>query len=515
MLAYRATLLRGTADQAAQQVPLDAIVAPAADFTTALELAKLTHWRSLAAGRVFPVRTTYASYADQDVTVTVPALGVPADALSQLHGWRASDGSLPLSRLAARLRPPGPVRGPGPPLSDEVRWLSLRLSSSNFAAALSADLRAPDGAVTQLALGVAGPRAHTVRARLPRGRWELEALELDEATGLQITNGHQNGENPGAATQGSSPVALGPLLAAGASGRRLASIDLGRWRGVGAATVIKRAGSRVTVRFSASGLPGILRPLQPSDVHPLPVLVDPGTAAAASREGTIELTVDGLPVAARVAGVVKRFPTVAAGDAGWVVADEAQLASALDAQLPGQGRADELWIETRKPGPLRAALSHGPLARLTSTFRADVERDLRSGAIARGVLGTLIAASIVSALLAILGVLTAFVGSGRDRAIDRDLAIQCLGQRGLARELRLRVLLTAVLGVGAGLVLAVVLTGLTVLSVRATTALSAPDPPLVAVAPWGELALWCLAAMAALWGAIALASSSQVHRSAS
>jgi hypothetical protein len=135
---------------------------------------------------------------------------------------------------------------------------------------------------------------------------------------------------------------------------------------------------------------------------------------------------------------------------------------------------------------------------LSATFRADVQRKLRSGAIARAVLGTLIAATLVSALLAILGVLTAFTGSARDRAVERDLAVQCLGRRGLARELRLRGLLATLLGVGAGLALAVVLTGLTVLSVRATTALATPDPPLVTVAPWGELALWCLTSLAVL-----------------
>lgn len=184
MLAYRATLLRGTADQAAQQVPLDATVAPTADFTTPLELATLTRWRALAGGRVFPVRTTYASYADEDVTVTVTALGVPAGAFAHLHGWRASDGSASLRRLAAKLKLPGPVGSTGPNLPTQARWLSLRLSSSNFAAVASADLRAPDGDVTQVALGVARPRPHPVRARLPAGRWELEALELDEVTGL-------------------------------------------------------------------------------------------------------------------------------------------------------------------------------------------------------------------------------------------------------------------------------------------------------------------------------------------
>jgi hypothetical protein len=45
---------------------------------------------------------------------------------------------------------------------------------------------------------------------VPPGRWELEALELDEPTGVAITNGHQNGENPAAATQSATRVALGP-----------------------------------------------------------------------------------------------------------------------------------------------------------------------------------------------------------------------------------------------------------------------------------------------------------------
>ena len=57
-LAYRSTLLRGTADQAAEHVPLDATVSPAADFTTPLQLAPLTRWRSLAGGPVAPVRST-------------------------------------------------------------------------------------------------------------------------------------------------------------------------------------------------------------------------------------------------------------------------------------------------------------------------------------------------------------------------------------------------------------------------------------------------------------------------
>jgi hypothetical protein len=54
-----------------------------------------------------------------------------------------------------------------------------------------------------------------------------------------------------------------------------------------------------------------------------------------------------------------------------------------------------------------------------------------------------------------------------------------------------------VLGAGAGLALAALLTRLVVAAVRAAGAVAVPDPPLVTVAPWGELALLAIAAVAA------------------
>src|SRR5579884_1385784 len=156
-LAYRATLLRGAADQAAQSVPLDATVSPGPDFTTPLELASLGRWRALAGaggeGGVFAVRRTDASYLAGSGTVTVPALGVPAAALTRMHGWRASDGSAPLRTLAGRLVPSGPVRLAGPVLPAGVRRLALAISSPSLAVAVTADLRGADGSLRQLPLG--------------------------------------------------------------------------------------------------------------------------------------------------------------------------------------------------------------------------------------------------------------------------------------------------------------------------------------------------------------------------
>ena len=512
-LAYRSTLIRSAADQAADRVPLDALVSPGPDFSTPLELAPLQRWRVLAAGAVLPIRRTDANYTSGGGTVTVPALGVPADGLTQIHGWRPSDGSAPLTTLARRLEPGGPVRVPGPMLPAGARWLSLRASSPGLAVDVTADLRDPQGAIRQVAFGTAGAGVAVLRAPVPPGRWQFEALELDEPTGLAITNGHQNGENPAAATQSHTPVALGPLLALQAGGRSLLRVPLGAWRGVGAAdtTAPVRSGAVAMVGFSASGTPGVLRPAQPTDTRPVPILADPQTAASAGPGGSIALTVDGLPVIARVVGVLSRFPALPSDAAGFVVADEATLAAALDAQLPGQGRADELWIGTGHLDRLRAALGSGALAQLDSSFRADLDQQLQDAPVARGVLGTLIAATALSLILAVVGLLAALFGAARDERVESDLEEQGVGPRGLRAELRVRLALASVLGVVVGLGIAVLLTRLAVASVRAAGAVADPRPPVLTVVPWAALAAWGAGTFAMLAFAGWLATRSVVR----
>jgi hypothetical protein len=236
------------------------------------------------------------------------------------------------------------------------------------------------------------------------------------------------------------------------------------------------------------------------------VLADAQTAAAAEPGGRIALTVDGLPVVARVVGVLSRFPTLAGDSAGFAVADEATLAAALDAQLPGQGRPDELWISTGHLAQLRAALGSGTLAQLDSSFRIDIDQQLRDAPVARGVLGTLIAATVLSVVLAVVGLLTALLGGARDTRAESDLSEQGVGPRGLRAELRVRLALASVLGVIAGLGLAVLLTRLAVASVRAAGTVADPSPPVVTVVPWAELAAWGAGTLAVLALAGALAT---------
>jgi hypothetical protein len=230
----------------------------------------------------------------------------------------------------------------------------------------------------------------------------------------------------------------------------------------------------------------------------VPVLVDPQTAAAATRGGRLALSIDGLPVTGRVVGVLHRFPTVPTGSAGFVVADGPTLNAALDAQLPGQGRPDELWIDTRHISDLRSALATGQLAQLTTSFRADIERRLTRAPIGRAVLGALAGATGLAAGLAIVGLLVALVGALRNPRIEADLAGQGAGPRWMRAELRLRLGLAALIGVGAGVVIALLLTPLALNSVQAASTLQAPQPPLVTVTPGGALAAWALGALAVL-----------------
>jgi hypothetical protein len=513
-LAYRATLARGAADQAADRVPLDAIVAPGSDFATPLERAPLRRWRRIAGGNAFPVRRTEANYAGGVGTVTVPALGVPAAALAAIHGWRAGDASAPLGDLARRLRSGGPVRARGPEVPAAAQSLAVRVSSPAVNVSLTVDLRDPAGSIRRLGLGTA--RGSTLlRARLPRRRREVEAVELSEPTGLEITNGHQNGENPAAATQSAAPVTLGPLTWL-RDGRRSGQASVGRWRAVGAASAARgeRRGEALRFRFATTGAPGVVRPVQPGDSRALPLLADPRTAAAVGPGGRLGLTIDGQPVRGRVVGVLRRFPTLAARSAGFVVADQATLSSALDAQLPGQGRPDELWISTRDPARLEAALERGPLSGFRAAFRSEIADRLLNAPLARGILGSLIAAVALAGGLALVGLLAGLWGAARDERVERDLEAQGVGPRGLRAELRTRLLITSALGVGAGVAVAALLVRLAVDAVRAAGAAAVPRPPLVTVLPWGELAAGAAAVIAALGAVAWLATALVVGREA-
>jgi hypothetical protein len=496
---YRATLLQGVADQAAERVPLDATVTPGRSLVTPLQAAPLSRWRVLAGGDVLPVDRTEASYPVAGQTTTVPAIGLPAAGLELLHGWRGSDASAPRSQLTGQLRWPGQARNPGPGLSRTARSVSVAVFAPGAGVAVSAELRDREGAMRTLGLGETGPRHSRLTAPLPRGRWELESLELDEPAGLAATNGHQLAENPAARTRFSTRLRIGPVEALGGRGRVLARVPIAGWRAVGAADRASPRGQGLSVRFVTSGAAGVVRPVQPSDSRPLPILVDPETAGAAGAGGQLPLSVNGVALRAHVVGVLRRFPTLASNATRFVVADQAQLEGAVDAAEPAAGQPNELWLSTSDPSRLRTALSSPRLSELNFKFRSQIEQMLRSDPVARGLLGAVVAAAAIALLIACLGVIVVLLGSGRDPALERDLITQGLGPAALRAELQVRVAAIAGLGIVLGLIVAVALARLAVGTVRGAVTLSAPRPPLVTVVPWIALLAWSVIVGIAIW----------------
>ena len=429
-LALRATISRAAGDGAADRVPLDALLAPGPDLRSPLDRMPLEAWATVARGGAYPVIRTDASYPAGAETATVPALGVPGAALARIHGWRSGDGPAPPPALARRLGV-GVVANRGPPLPPGATELRLRAAASVVAVEITADLRASSGALRRVTLGSVAGRGVELRGRVPPGRWNLASLELGEPAGLEATAGHQNAENPAGSQTLTGTVTLGPLVTATVVGKRRI-LPLGSWRGVGSAAAAAPHGAGVRVSFTTSGLIGVVRPIEPTDVEPLPVLTDPATAANAGNDGRLALTVAGTPVAARIVAVLRRFPTLGGG--GFIVADETVLATALDAGAPGAGAADEVWLAGRRVAALPAAASEG----LSFAVRSVLAHRLAHAPASRAVLGALFVGVALCAVLAPLGLLVVLLGSFRDAAAERDLADQGAGPRLLRRELRLR-----------------------------------------------------------------------------
>ena len=146
---------------------------------------------------------------------------------------------------------------------------------------MTADLRDPQGAIRQVPFGTAGASGAVLRA--------ARAARAVGAAGPGARRAHRAGrhERP---SERREPGRRNSVFRAGRrSGRwsrsrpaakSLLSVPLGAWRGVGAAARPRRGAA--PPRRSASpisGTPGVLRPAQPSDTRPVPVLTDPQTAA--------------------------------------------------------------------------------------------------------------------------------------------------------------------------------------------------------------------------------------------
>jgi len=490
---YRATLSGNEADEAAYAVPQDFVVEE--DFSRLsypLEVASLARFAGLAPGvAASPVLRLPADVEGSGTGLAPTVIAIPASELPRLRGWRSDFASEPASILAARIRPPQPLELRGDRLPHGARELTVDAGVAGNAIVLFANVETEDGGFVELRLGEARPHGlRTLRAPLPaeaRGGL-LVGLRL-QVTGPRNADAFEN--------VGHGTLSLGPLRAGGRT------LSYAGWVGVSGVRLFSSTGL-VRMRYVVSNqVYSRFRPRQPTDGRPVPAIVSPALAQSADSDGTLPIDLAGQQLVVRVVGTAERVPTV---DGDFVLADASWLRTALNADTPGSGPVQEVWLRVPHGERTRVAaeLSRPPFDTLAHRSRAAVEASLRHAPLARGSLLTLAGAALAALLLAVGGLLLALVNDVRDeRGELLDLEIQGASPAALRRHLRLRAALIAVAGLLGGIALGAVLSVLVVDLVALTAGAGIPQPPLRLYVDWPILlvgaAVYALVTVAVIW----------------
>ena len=486
---YRATLVHAEADQASFAVPLEFVVREdLRSLVPVLAAAPLDRYAAVAGGSdavpVFRLRTS-AGAAEGLTGVTV--LGLPAETISRVHGWRDGFSDRSRASLVSAVAPPA---GSGPA---GIRVGSrLGIEAGPGLVTLRATIATPAGLYETLDLGRLSPQSSTTIDRALPQRLRggtLVALELVPPR-LQ-----ERGADAGHALAGRLRLEARP---AG---------SFGDWIGEGGIEVHRLAsGTELRYRITPQREARV-RARQVTDASPPAVLVTPRLGILAGGEGgKLALAIGGRQVPLRVAAVVAHFPGTS-GDA--VVGDLATLLTAVNTQAPGVGRTNEVWLDEPAGGAAAAAaeLSRPPFRGVETVSRAALLDDARDDPLGHGTLLALGAAAIVALLLAALGLtLTVLSDLRDDRGELYDLEAQGAERSLLRHVVRVRALVVGIAGVIAGAVAGAVLALLVTSVVTVTARAQAPGLPLQTSFDLRVVAVAAVAYLLLAAGLVALAT---------
>jgi hypothetical protein len=501
-LSYRSTLAASSSERAAYQVPLDYSLTVGPSLVQPRDVATLAGYRALAPGvGAFPILRQAAEVPGRGSRPATPTvLGVPADALPLLHGWRGDFSARTPAELARLLRPSGSVALAGANIPATARTLTLPVRLDGAAVQPVLVVLTPSGDADQLLGPALTAGTHVARFAVPaadRGG-RIVALQLQLPSAVQRSSAHQQAEhaNTGSAFAGS--LRFGPLTAV-----QTVVTSFGGWDGLGGIT---RDGRRLDYSLTTAET-AMLRPRQPFDSRPLPVVASPDVAAAAGPGGALELNFGDQVVEARLVAVAHRFPTTEDANESFVVADESSLAAAIGANDLPTAIPDELWLSAPPAVAARVGeeLARPPFATLQTSSRAAIATGLRQQPLARGIVVSLLTAALAAVALALVGLALVTAGFVRDDGDTLfDLETQGVGPRALRATVRWRALGVAALGLAAGIILGAVMVAVTERLLALDATLTVPDPPLRRVIPWltigGSVLLFAVAA----WGLIEL-----------
>jgi hypothetical protein len=521
--AYRATLDRGAADQAAYQVPTTARLLVGSTLDRPPDVAGPDVVAARLPGAVaYPVARAAASLRiSAGQADAVELIGVDPAVLPRISRWSAVTGGGDPERAARDLAVTGVPTGV--PLPEGGRVLQIATPGAQVTVAVTAQVRAADGRERAVPLrvvpaGVATAPPDAVGGTTTEGarlvgdlpqlrdaagrpaRLSLVALLVQQVSDEADRRQHALGEGnlDIAVPQGTIPLGaltVDPGSSAQAAPRTDPVTDpwLG-WAGPGLKVDSTGATATLSYRLSTGAMAVQARPTGPGTDLPLPVLTDPATAAAAAG-GQLTLTLDGAPVSARVAGVLPRFPTASGR---FAVADVTAVSRLVDLGDPGTGQPSELWVDDGTARGAAAAtasaLATAPFDQLDVRSRDAVAAALRADPVARGASGLLLAGALLTLLVAVSAVVLLVVAERYDDAAQAYAwEADGVAPAVLRRALWWRAVAVVVPAVPAGVIAGVALSSLTSRLVAVSAAAGTPQPPLVS----GIGAGWGIGAVAA------------------
>jgi hypothetical protein len=483
--SYRATLERGVNDESSYQVPLDFALTEGARNIGPLDAAALDRYRSIAPGvQAYPVLRRFGDVPSIGTEFTSPVvLGLDPEALAGVHGWRPDFGRLPPTGLA-RLLGTRKVRLAGPRLPRGTTGFVLPVHRFGAEVQLALDIAEPSGKV--VSVDFAGPGSPPdAGSSVPRaGR--VVGLEISLTRRAAAAIAHREAVHSVGGPSPEGLLELGPLVAL--SGRQRLGVVTG-WRGwIGRSGARRVSGAPAAVRFALTeGQTAVFRPREPTDGHPLPVVVSPDVQRSAAPGGIVTLEFGTQHVTARIAAVARRFPGTADGDGSFVLADESHLQTVLDADDPGTGRPIEVWLSVPSGAVDRVetALRGRPFSVLDIASRRVLARELRGDPLSRSIEISLGIGALVALGLAVCSLWLTQLGDVADERGDLyDLEAQGATPADLRGQLRRRIAILAALGVVGGVVLGLVLANEVVRLLQVSVSGAAPVPPLVREVGW-------------------------------
>ncbi|WP_198950617.1 hypothetical protein, partial [Kineosporia sp. A_224] len=537
--AYRATLDRGAADQAAFAVPTDARLETGRDLTRPVDAAPADVVAQRLPGAVaYPVlRAAGSVRVSSTEGATIQLLGLDPAVLQHVGRWSAVTGGAgdPVD-LARRLSTTGAAAVPDGTALPAGRRLVVTTTGDRVRVAVTAVVRADDGRETGVPLLVSAPGEPSaltadlgaaVGAAPGPATWKdatgrpvplhLVAVTVRQPTDEASRTQHALGERNVDLTVPAGSFGLGAVSVDGVA----VAAPWRDWSGSGLEVAADAGSAALSYRITTGSVALSARATGPGAAdQPVAVAVDPGTAAAA-RGGLVTVVLERRSVLARVVAVLPRFPT--APDGRFAVVDVTALGRLLDLDQPGASSPTELWLALGAAEPAvgpggsalpvtaaqaRRVLATAPFDRLAIREQPVVAQTLRTDPVAVGARGLLAAGALLTLLVAAAALVLLVAAEAADDAAQAYAwEADGVAPATLRGALWWRAVAVVLPAVPAGVLVGVVLSRATSRLVAVTATAVTPQPPLVPGTGLG----WGLAAAAggvvvalALAGAVAL-----------